>query len=137
MSECTFPAQLDQLAEAMTFLAAFAADQGMSPERVGEIELVAEEVLVNIINYAYPDGGGDITVRCASDAAGQVTITFIDSGTAFDPLALPPPDISADIDERRIGGLGVFFVKELSEDVSYARRGDTNQLTITFGKRDA
>ena len=109
----------------------------MSPDRVGEIELVVEEVLVNIINYAYPGGDGDVTVTCDADTAGQVVMTFIDSGAAFDPLALPPPDISADIESRTVGGLGVFFVRELSEDVTYTRHADTNQLAITFGKREA
>ncbi|MFH1981474.1 MAG: ATP-binding protein [Pseudomonadota bacterium] len=137
MTKRTFPAQLRNLPEAMAFLSACAASQGMSPDRVGEIELVVEEVLVNIINYAYPGGDGDVTVHCDTDDAGQVVMTFIDSGAAFDPLSLPAPDIGADIDSRTVGGLGVFFVRELSEDVTYARRGETNQLTITFGKREA
>ena len=136
MAKHTFPAQLSQLPEAMAFLSACATAQGMSPDRVGEIELVVEEVLVNIINYAYPGGDGDVTVTCDADTAGQVVMTFIDSGAAFDPLALPPPDISADIESRTVGGLGVFFVRELSEAVAYARRGDTNQLTVTFGRRE-
>jgi serine/threonine-protein kinase RsbW len=136
VAEQNFPAQLSHLPDAMAFLSACAAAQGMSPDRVGEIELVVEEVLVNIINYAYPGGGGDVTVTCDADTAGQVVMTFIDSGAAFDPLALPPPDISADIESRTVGGLGVFFVRELSESVTYARRGDTNQLTITFGRRE-
>ena len=119
----------------MAFLSDCASAQGMSAERLGEIELVVEEVLVNIINYAYSGGDGDMTVTCETDAAGQVVMTFIDHGAPFDPLTLPPPDVDADIDHRTVGGLGVFFVRELSEDVTYARRDDANQLTVTFGRR--
>ena len=128
----TFPAELHHLPEAVGFLSARAAACGLSADRVGAVELVAEELLVNIIHYAYPEGGGEVTVGCHTDTAGRVVMTFIDRGPPFDPLALPPPNIGEDIDARTVGGLGVFIVRHLSEDVSYARCGDTNQVTITF-----
>lgn len=133
----TFPAQLRHLPEAVGFLSARAAACGLSADRVGAVELVAEELLVNIINYAYPEGGGEVTVGCQNDEAGRVVMTFVDGGPPFDPLALPPPNIGDDIDARTVGGLGVFIVRHLSEDVSYSRCGDANHLTITFEQPDA
>jgi len=135
VAERTFTAQLEYLPEAVAFLSACAADHGLPPDRVGEIELVAEEVLVNIIKYAYPEGTGEVRVTCAADEAGQVVMTFTDSGVAFDPLALPPPDTSADVEARQVGGLGVFFVRELSEEVTYERRDHRNHLRLSFGRR--
>lgn len=136
VSTHTFPAALRHLPEAIGFLSARAAACGLAADRVGAVELVAEELLVNIIHYAYPDGGGEVTVGCHTDGAGRVVMTFVDGGPPFDPLALPPPNIGDDLDSRTVGGLGVFIVRHLSEDVSYSRCGGTNHVTITFDPRD-
>jgi anti-sigma regulatory factor (Ser/Thr protein kinase) len=91
---------------------------------------VLEEVLVNIISYAYGDGvAGTIRVSAAVDDE-RVTLEFRDSGVAFDPLGRAEPDLDADISDRPVGGLGVFLVKELSTSVAYERRNGENVLTV-------
>jgi anti-sigma regulatory factor (Ser/Thr protein kinase) len=60
-----------------------------------------------------------------------LTMTVADDGPQFDPLSLPPPDVQTGIDERPIGGLGVFLVRQMMDAVSYHRVGTRNQLTMT------
>ena len=103
---------------------------GLPDDDVSELELVVEEVLVNIISYAYEEeGSGTIHVAAAVDDE-RVTMEFRDAGAAFDPLEREEPDLDADIQDRPIGGLGIFLVRELSTSVTYERRAGENVLTV-------
>ena len=97
-----------------------------------EIVTVVEEIFLNIANYAYGDGQGDATLRMEIDEDKRtVTLTFIDSGKEFDPLAQDEPDIFLPIDERPIGGLGILMVKKMMDSASYCREDDKNFFTVT------
>ena len=97
------------------------------------IELAVEEVYVNIANYAYAPGSGEATMRVeleTSDAARTIVITFIDQGIPYDPLAREDPDVTLPTGKRRIGGLGIFLVKQQMDDVAYEYRDGSNVLTL-------
>ena len=96
------------------------------------IKLALEEVVMNVISYAYGDGGPhEFEVRLKSDGDG-VVIDVIDDGRPFDPLQeAAEPDVDATLDARNIGGLGVYFVKTLMDHVEYRRENDRNRLTLT------
>ncbi len=95
------------------------------------LNLILEEALVNVIDYAYPEGeSGEIELRILHDATGRITFRISDSGTPFDPTLAGNADIHADIEERSIGGLGIFLIKNLSDNVSYNRIDGRNVLTI-------
>ena len=95
------------------------------------LNLILEEALVNVIDYAYPKGeSGEIELRILHDAAGKIIFRISDSGTPFDPTLGGNADIQADIEERPIGGLGIFLIKNLSDNVSYSRVDGRNVLTI-------
>ncbi len=97
-----------------------------------EIVTVVEEIFLNIAKYAYGDGQGDATLRMEIDEDKRtVTLTFIDSGKEFDPLAQDEPDIFLPIDERPIGGLGILMVKKMMDSASYCREDDKNLFTVT------
>ena len=99
---------------------------------VFQINLALEEAVVNVMNYAYPGKEG-MPVRIAAEKAdAAVVFTLEDDGVAFDPTQAESPDISLDVEERPIGGLGIFLVKEIMADVAYQRQGDTNILTMTY-----
>ncbi len=134
MSKMKAPAQMDQMRLLIDFLVDCAGKEGFSEEKAGEIQLMTEEILVNVIHYAYPDTDGEVEVCCHPDGADRLLIQVTDEGIPFDPLALPPPNLSDDIDDREIGGLGVFFVKTLAEEVSYRRDGGSNILTVIIGR---
>ena len=96
------------------------------------IKLALEEVVMNVISYAYDDDAThEFEVRLCSNSEG-VVIDVIDDGGPFDPLReAAAPDVEATLEVRNIGGLGVFFVKTLMDHVEYRRENDHNRLTLT------
>ena len=130
------PATMDSLHLFLKRAVLCAEKQGFSPDRIRDIELALEELLVNIINYAYPGEEGSIDLTCFQDARGRLVFEIVDNGVPFDMLAYADPDTTLQIEDRRIGGLGIFFVKQLMDDVRYRRETDQNILTIAVsGKR--
>ena len=127
------PAVMDSLQELIGFVTRIAEKRDFPLGRVREIELAVEETLVNILTYAYPQASGDVRIRCEEEGP-LLVVTFTDHGEPFDPLSLPPPNLSAELTERKIGGLGIYFVRRMAEHISYCRTGDTNELTLSFGR---
>lgn len=103
---------------------------GLSDETVGELEIILEELLVNVISYAYDEAGTGTIVVSATVSGSSVTLEFRDRGREFNPLERETPDLDADIEDRPIGGLGIFLVKEMASSVTYERVGDENVLTV-------
>lgn len=96
-----------------------------------QIELAVEEIYVNIANYAYSPAVGRAKVRVeVDDDPLKVSITFIDHGTPYDPLAKEDPDVTLSAQERQIGGLGIFLTKQTMDDVEYEYKDGQNILTI-------
>lgn len=93
------------------------------------ISVIVEEIFVNIAHYAYGDQTGNATIQLCFNE-DDVAIRFIDSGMEFNPLAKEDPDITLSAEERSIGGLGIFMVKNTMDEVTYQRDGDKNILTI-------
>lgn len=106
--------------------------QGLGQERLQEIELAMEELLVNIFNYAYPDRLGEVEVACRLADDGRLLVEVADQGVPYNILSREDPDLKAGIEERNIGGLGVFFVKQFIRDIRYQREGGRNILTLTI-----
>ena len=90
-----------------------------------------EEVFVNIANYAYGDGNGDMTLGISFEPESRtVTFRMTDKGIPFDPLKKPDPDITLSAEEREIGGLGIFITKKTMNSVTYAYENGENILTM-------
>lgn len=126
MDTITIPAQLHCVAQGTAFVVACVTAAGLPLIRVGKIELAAEEVLVNICSYAYPDDTGTIEIRCTQDATQQLLIEFSDAGKPFNLLDLPVPDLLADIEQRPVGGLGILLIRTMVDSVTYSRAGEKN-----------
>ena len=96
-----------------------------------ELDVAVEELYVNIANYAYAPDTGEALVRIVcEERPAACEITFIDNGIPFDPLAKPDPDLELPIEERPIGGLGIYMVKNSMDGVYYERKDGQNILTI-------
>lgn len=134
MPKITSPARMDHLERLIQFVAGHAETAGFAIHRIKEIELAAEEVLVNIFNYAYPGMEGDVSMMCRTKD-GRLILEFSDTGVPFNILNVPDPDVTADISDRNVGGLGVFFVKKMADEAWYRREGDRNVLMLIFDKR--
>ena len=132
LSELKLPADINNLRDFVEFVSSCAEGQGISPGRITEIGVATEEVLVNICNYAYQDQIGDVKVSCILDDESRFIIEIEDAGIPFDVLSIGEPDLIDDIDERQVGGLGVFIIKELVEDVQYRREDNKNILKLVI-----
>jgi anti-sigma regulatory factor (Ser/Thr protein kinase) len=130
LSQLKLPADINNLRDFVEFVSSCAEGQGISPGRITEIGVATEEVLVNIFNYAYQDQVGDVKVSCILDDESRFIIEIEDAGIPFDVLSIGEPDLIDDIDERQVGGLGVFIIKELVEDVQYRREDNKNILKL-------
>ncbi len=130
ISRTRLPARLDSLPGLLSPVRACAVGRGLSPQRVNDLELCLEEAVVNVFRYAYPDGPGEVEVVCRPGTR-EFTIEIVDQGIPFNPLSLPSPDLDADIQRRPVGGLGVFLIRTLVDEVRYRREGGRNILTLT------
>ncbi len=128
-----FPAKLENLGRFMESVSNCARRQGFDQKKIHEIELSTEEALVNICSYSYPETPGDVEINCKIEN-DRFIIEIIDAGIPFDMTSLPDPDLTADIDERKMGGLGVFFIKKLMDEVRYRRENDRNILNLIVKK---
>ena len=96
-----------------------------------QIDIAVEEVFVNIAHYAYNPEVGKATIRVEIiDDPLSIVMTFMDNGIPYDPLAKDDPDVTLPPEERKIGGLGVYMVKESMDDVKYEYRNGQNILTL-------
>jgi len=126
-----YNARVENLGAANEFVEGCAERFGLDPQKRFGLQLALEEAFVNICHYAYPGGTGDVEIACTGDGA-DFTLEIADSGSPFDLLSLPEPDTSSPIMERRIGGLGIHFIRTLSDSVSYRRENDRNILRMVF-----
>jgi len=95
-----------------------------------EVQMAVDEACTNIIKHAYSEEKGTITLICEL-VNDELTVAIRDRGKPFDPSSVPGPDFHADLNKRRIGGLGIYFMRRMMDKVSYsfdAQRG--NELTM-------
>jgi anti-sigma regulatory factor (Ser/Thr protein kinase) len=120
-------AELPSLAEGIE---AFALTHGLAPRVALELQVVLDELIVNITQHGYQgETGRPIVVDLKLDP-GMVTIRIEDEARPFDPLLLPQPDFSPQPEDRKSGGLGVYLVRKLMDEVEYERVGERNCLTL-------
>ena len=131
MKELDITAVLENLDTVLQFVDTHLEQAECSPKIQMQIDLAVEEIFVNIANYAYHPETGPATVRVEVRPDGSaVTITFIDQGIPFDPLAKEDPDVTLPSEQRKVGGLGVFLVKQNMDDIQYEYLNGSNILTL-------
>lgn len=126
-------ADLKSLSSFLEAVREYAADLDFDNSSIMQIELALEEVIVNIINYAYPEKKGKIKVLLSTEDGGLI-INIIDSGIPFNIMDIEDPDLDASLENRQVGGLGVFFVKQFMDNVIYERSDEENILTLIKNK---
>lgn len=103
---------------------------GAGERTIFEVQMAVDEACTNIIKHAYSGEEGPITLICEL-VDDEFVVTIRDRGKPFDPSSVPVPDLHADLDKRRIGGLGIHFMRKMMDEVSYdfdAEKG--NKLTM-------
>lgn len=125
----TVEAKDENLDQVMQFTENFLAARGCPMKIRMQLGLCVEEIFVNIAHYAYGGEAGTAEIRLDDTQAG-VTLTFLDSGVPYDPLAKEDPDITLSAEERQIGGLGIYLVKKNTDAVSYRYENGKNVLVL-------
>ena len=122
--------QLSSLEELEESVEQFGADQGWSPNLLFQMQLALEELACNVINHGFGEAGHEFEIAISSSPE-TVTIEVVDGARPYNPLTeTPEPDVGASLDERKVGGLGVYLVREISDELYYRREDGKNRLTI-------
>lgn len=129
-----FELEVDSKLESLSIISDFISEvmgrAGSEARSIFEVQMAVDEACTNIIQYAYPEQKGIIILVCEL-VDDDFIVTIRDKGKPFDPSWVPPPDLRADLDKRKIGGLGIHFMRKMMDEVSYnfdAEGG--NELTM-------
>ena len=135
MQSVQFTAKFEFLDEIREFVGNIARAGGFGAKDVYNIQLAADEAASNIIEHAY-EGVSDGLLELSCGVSGNtITIILVDHGESFDPSTIPLPDLKADLSERKIGGLGIFLMRKLMDEVHYEIKPNKgNILTMTKRK---
>lgn len=120
----------EDLARLMDQTIHFLETRSVGSKAVYTVTLVLEEILTNIVKYAFDERGDNEIVVSMRLHGRYLQIEFVDSGRNFDPLAVPPPSPAESILECDEGGLGIHLVRKSAEHVEYRRQGDKNILLV-------
>jgi len=129
-SSITVKASLENLERINSFIRLWTKKVGLSPGSENQLLLAVEEACVNVAKYAYPEFTGPVTIDCRLDG-GSLILQIRDEGVPFNPLKTPEPDLALSLEEREVGGLGIFFIRRLVDEVKYQREGKFNVLTLS------
>jgi serine/threonine-protein kinase RsbW len=119
MATLRISAELAQLATIREFVAQTGRDLGLDQRTIQELQLAVDEASTNVIRHAYGGKGGEIEISVELDE-GIVRLTIRDWGIPFDPMAVPVPDVSAPLEQRKLGGLGLFLIHRVMDGVHFA-----------------
>jgi anti-sigma regulatory factor (Ser/Thr protein kinase) len=136
MKSVQFAAKFEYLDEIRDFVGEIARSGGFSDKDVYNIQLATDEAASNIIEHAYENQPQGILELACGMKGDTITIILIDHGESFDPSEIPLPDLKADLSDRKIGGLGIFLMRKLMDEVHYEPKPDkSNVLTMIKHKR--
>ena len=122
--------EISEISRLNGFIEEIGEEFGLTPEVVFNLNLVLEEAVVNVINYAYPKEDHQWIYLSAKLQDGTIILVLTDTGKEFDPTMAPEADITLSADEREIGGLGIFLIRQIMNEVKYQRLDGKNILTL-------
>lgn len=129
MEKLTVKAKIENYELCAAFIEEQLEAKGFGMKSMLKVITACEEIIVNVMNYAYGDREGDLEIAFY-DGNDYITITFVDNGAPFNPFEQPEIDVSLALDEREVGGLGILMVKKMMDDVHYDYINNQNRLTI-------
>lgn len=123
--------QLEELGALAEKIEQLAEEWQLSPALAMNINLVIEEALTNVIFYAFPDNGKHEIKFSVSVQNNLLTINITDNGIPFNPLSQQQPDVTLPAEERAVGGLGIFLISQIMDQMHYRRQKNQNILTLS------
>ena len=121
---------ISEISNLNEFVEEIGNELSLAPDVVFNLNLVLEEAVVNVINYAYPKDEHQSIYLSATLHDGSIVLILTDTGKEFDPTMAPDVDITLSADEREIGGLGIFLIRQIMNEVKYERIDGKNVLTL-------
>lgn len=128
--------QVDDLQHVAAFVEEIADELQLSPELTMNFNLVLEEMVSNVIFYAYPKENDQPIILTATSDDESISFIITDEGRAFDPTAREDADMSVNPADRQLGGMGIFITRQIMDDVTYQRINGCNILTMTKRLKD-
>lgn len=122
--------EVKQLNRVTQFVDELGGELLLAPDMISKLNLVLEEAVSNIIFYAYPNEKDKNICIDAEYNSSAIIFTLTDYGIAFDPLKVPDADTNLSADKRNIGGLGIYLIKQIMDDVKYMRIDNKNILVL-------
>jgi serine/threonine-protein kinase RsbW len=127
----TLIAKPESLAPVTEFVRKGAREANLPELQMRQLELLIEEIVVNIWQYSYPESApGTVAVTFSVPRRGEMEIEVADQGIEFDPLTAEPPDLTLDLSQRPVGGLGIFLLKSFARSLNYRRHLGWNRLSF-------
>jgi serine/threonine-protein kinase RsbW len=130
--ELTIGSDVDEIPKVSALVGDVMQINGFGSEETLDTQLAVEEAVTNVIVHGYKKLGGEITVS-GRIGADQIEVQITDAAPRFDPLAVPEPELEAGIDDRDVGGLGVFLIRQVIDEISY--RYENGKNILVFIKR--
>lgn len=131
MKTITLAATIENLGKIQMFIEKVLEEEICDTKKMLQLQMAVEEIYVNISNYAYESNTGLVSVMCEKkDHPLRVRIEFRDEGIPFNPLKEQNVDITLGVDERKIGGLGIFLTQKMVDHISYQHQNEQNILLI-------
>ena len=132
MKEIHVDSKIENIPEVMDFVRAELETLGCSEQVKAQFKMAVDELFGNICLYAYGEGAGPVTVSVGLEGdPPAATVAFCDSGSPYNPLEADLPDIGLDIEDRPVGGLGIFLIREMMDSMSYEYKDGCNVLKLT------
>ena len=122
--------EISEISRLGDFIEDIGNEFSLAPDVIFNLNLVLEEAVVNIINYAYPKEEHEFIYLSAKMHEGSIVIVLTDTGKEFDPTMAPEADVTLSADDRQIGGLGIFLIRQIMNEVRYERIDGKNILTL-------
>ena len=130
MEKKSFAPKIESIHEIQEFVKSCLPVNNDDPRKLLNIDLIIEEIVINIINYGLRDHPKGVIVIGVDILNQDMIVEISDNGIEFNPFEIEDPDVNAPLDDREPGGLGFFFVKELTRKVSYSRKDGKNILHL-------
>ena len=122
--------ELSEISRLNGFIEDIGNEFSLAPDMIFNLTLVLEEAVVNVINYAYPKEDHESIYLSAKMQDGSIIFVLSDSGKEFDPTMAPEADVTLSAEDRQIGGLGIFLIRQIMNEVKYERIDNKNVLTL-------
>lgn len=129
MQELSVSAELKSLEAATRFVRSAAVEAELPEPTLNYVDLILEELFVNITRYAYAEGQvGMVDLQCSVPRPGMLDIEIADQGQQYNPLELAAPNLELALDDRPVGGLGIYLVKQYTDSIDYRRDNGWNRV---------